>query len=295
MRLLLALHRPCAFEDWLSFGLQRPAAALLVTDTAEPLTRVPAAPRATSPSASQLARSVGLPVTRSPEELVAAAALLDAGLRRVSGLVLGLAPRTDEAALLADSLGRAGLRRGGGAPVAAVVRARRPSSRRAGPAPDATVAVDGSGQAPRITPRGSRESLLGDAASLRALAAVLEPAAIEDAGAAAGRPPARAASRRACLLLDGWWAELSEIEVKRLLALYGIRSPDERLATSASAAAGAAAELGQPVAVKPVGPALDRRAERGLLRLGVQSGAAVRQAFRDVLDGCAGLRPAPEV
>jgi hypothetical protein len=289
-RLLLALHRPCSFAELLQLGRRRARVVLLVTDSAEPLLQVPAPAGSSVPSTSQLARSLGIPVTRSPEELAAAAALLDAGLRPEKRLVLGVAARPDEALLLADALGRAGLRRGGGAPAGAVLRSgdSRSSRRRA----DAMVVIPAPGRQPRIVPAGARgeAGVPADGDSLRALTALLDPCPASETAAPRG---GQARARRAGLLLDRWPAELSEVEVKLLLAIYGLRAPAELLVSSASAAARAAGQLGFPVAIKAAGPGLRGRAQSGALRLGLPGGAAVRQAFHDVLDACARLRPSP--
>jgi len=293
--LLLALHRPCGFPEWLALARQQPRAVLLLADSAEPLAQLLGPPRGPLPSASHLCRSLGFPVTRSPEELVAAGALLDAGVRRETGLVLGLAPRIDEGALLADALGRSGLRSDGGAAVAAVVRARGAAPKKLLSGADAAVVIAASGEPPWILSRHSRSRVRADAEALRALAAVLEPAeawnAEQESGSA--KQPRSARARRARLLLDGWPAELTEVEVKTLLGVFGLRAPAERLVSSASAAAQAAAAVGAPVAVKPVGAELVQRAAIGAIRLGVEGGAAVRQAFRDVLDVCARIKPSP--
>ena len=88
---------------------------------------------------------------------------------------------------------------------------------------------------------------------------------------------------RARRLLDGWPALLDEPKAKELLACYGLESPAEEIAASASAAQRVAQQVGYPVAVKPVGPTLRRRQCLGALALDLGTSASVRQAFADVL------------
>jgi len=81
---------------------------------------------------------------------------------------------------------------------------------------------------------------------------------------------------------------LSEYDSKRLLAEYGLRSAREALAADPDAAAGAAAEIGFPVALKLCGARIAHKTERGLLRLGLADESSVRAAAVDLL---AGARP----
>lgn len=75
---------------------------------------------------------------------------------------------------------------------------------------------------------------------------------------------------------------LNEHEAKRLLASYGVPVTRETLARDADSAARAASELGFPVAVKACSHELRHKKERGLVALGLESEAAVREA-------CAGI------
>jgi hypothetical protein len=76
---------------------------------------------------------------------------------------------------------------------------------------------------------------------------------------------------------------LSEFASKRLLASYGIPVSRERLAEGAAAAESAAMEIGLPVALKLCGDGIAHKTERDLVRLGLASGEAVREAARDLL------------
>jgi hypothetical protein len=88
--------------------------------------------------------------------------------------------------------------------------------------------------------------------------------------------------------------ELDEIELKELLAPFGIAAPRETLTTSASAAADAARNLGPPVTLKAVGTGLGTPALWGGSEPEVRNVSAARQAFRDILHAARehGLHPA---
>ncbi|WP_374982669.1 acetate--CoA ligase family protein [Streptomyces fradiae] len=77
---------------------------------------------------------------------------------------------------------------------------------------------------------------------------------------------------------------LSEHAAKQLLRAYGIRVPREQLVTSAAAAVRAAAQIGYPVVLKASAPQLSRRAELGLVRVGVNSASQVRDTYRDLAE-----------
>jgi acetyltransferase len=76
---------------------------------------------------------------------------------------------------------------------------------------------------------------------------------------------------------------LSETESKALVAGYGIPLADERVCADAEAAVVAAAVIGGPVAVKLNGAGIAHKTERGLVRLGLADGVAVRAAAEDLL------------
>jgi acetyltransferase len=94
---------------------------------------------------------------------------------------------------------------------------------------------------------------------------------------------------------------LSEAASKQLVASYGIPVLDERTAASPDDAARAAAAIGFPVVVKLCGAAIAHKTERGLVRLGVTSADAVREAGAALLaaarpdDGPVELLVAPMV
>jgi acetyl-CoA synthetase (ADP-forming) len=94
---------------------------------------------------------------------------------------------------------------------------------------------------------------------------------------------------------------LSEHESKRLLASFGLPLAPERLVTTAADAAGAASDVGYPVAVKLCGDHVAHKTERGLVRLGLSDAAAVRDAAAALLaaarpeDAATGVLVAPMV
>jgi succinyl-CoA synthetase beta subunit len=94
---------------------------------------------------------------------------------------------------------------------------------------------------------------------------------------------------------------LSEAESKRVLAQAGVPVLDERVVSTADAAATAADELGYPVVAKLCGDAIAHKTERGLVRLRLTSADQVREAASELLaaarpeDGEIGVLVAPMV
>ena len=76
---------------------------------------------------------------------------------------------------------------------------------------------------------------------------------------------------------------LSEADSKALLASHGLPVADERTVSTPDDAVAAAAELGPPVVVKLGGESIAHKTERGLVRLGLGSDEAVRDAAADLL------------
>ena len=76
---------------------------------------------------------------------------------------------------------------------------------------------------------------------------------------------------------------LSEAESKAVLAAHGVPILPARVVATAEAAAAAAAELGFPVVAKLNGDAIAHKTERGLVRLGLADGEAVRAAADELL------------
>ncbi len=94
---------------------------------------------------------------------------------------------------------------------------------------------------------------------------------------------------------------LSEHASKELLARYDVPCARERLVATAEEAARAATELGFPVVAKLCGGGIAHKSERDLVRLGLASAEAVRDAARDLLarrrpeDGEVGVLVAEQV
>jgi acetyl-CoA synthetase (ADP-forming) len=94
---------------------------------------------------------------------------------------------------------------------------------------------------------------------------------------------------------------LSETDSKELLAAHGVPMLGERLATTADDAVVAAEALGYPVVAKLCGDSIAHKTERGLVKLRLGDGAAVRSAAEELLaagrpeDGVAGVLVAPMV
>jgi acetyl-CoA synthetase len=95
---------------------------------------------------------------------------------------------------------------------------------------------------------------------------------------AALRRPRPAASARA-LGPAGAGEVVDEARSKALLAGYGLTVPEGRLVTSATEGAEAAEELGFPVVVKAVGPAIQHKTELGAVAIGLGDKVAVRGAI----------------
>ena len=77
---------------------------------------------------------------------------------------------------------------------------------------------------------------------------------------------------------------LSEAESKQLLARHGVVMAPEREVLDAEAAVEAAVKIGLPVVVKLCGPTIAHKTERNLVRLGLGTEAAVREAASSLLD-----------
>lgn len=84
---------------------------------------------------------------------------------------------------------------------------------------------------------------------------------------------------------------LSEVEGRRLLADYGIRGPEERVAASAEAAVEAARAVGYPVVLKILSPDIQHKTEIGGVRVGLADDAEVRRVFSEVMSAAEGHYP----
>ena len=74
----------------------------------------------------------------------------------------------------------------------------------------------------------------------------------------------------------------TESEVKRLLAAYGITAAREVVAVSPEDAGDAAARVGFPVVLKAISREIVHKSDVGAVRVGLQDGAAVVEAAREM-------------
>jgi len=105
-------------------------------------------------------------------------------------------------------------------------------------------------------------------------------------GAAARATPSRAPHpnrARALRVLRGLSGPLDEAQGAKLLELYGVSRPRERIVGSPEGAAQAARAVGFPVAVKALAPEIPHKARLGGVRLGLSSAADVEAAAAGVL------------
>jgi len=111
-----------------------------------------------------------------------------------------------------------------------------------------------------------------------------------------GEPPdaARAAAAIGAALADGrdW---LSEVEAKTVLAAYGIPTVPTVTAATAEEAAGAAARLGFPVAVKILSHDITHKSDVGGVALDLADGEAVRRAVTAMLETVRARAPAARI
>jgi len=84
---------------------------------------------------------------------------------------------------------------------------------------------------------------------------------------------------------------LGPLDLQPVLAAYGIRVAQARLATTAEDAAAAAAQIGFPVVLKIVSPDITHKTDIGGVRLGLASAAEVAEAARVMLERARRERP----
>ena len=95
--------------------------------------------------------------------------------------------------------------------------------------------------------------------------------------------PAHANRGRAMRVLSGLSGTLDEAQAARLLELYGVPRPEERVVDTPERASAAARAIGFPVAIKAVAPELPHKAKLGGVRLAIGSPADAELAAADVL------------
>jgi acyl-CoA synthetase (NDP forming) len=123
--------------------------------------------------------------------------------------------------------------------------------------------------------------LQGHRASAVAIRALVELQSARDRAVPDPRPHTHRA--KAMKLIGGASGPLDEAKAAAVLALYGVSRPKERTVDTAAQAAGAARQIGFPVAVKAVAAELPHKAEHGGVRLGLTTPLAVEEAAAEVL------------
>jgi acyl-CoA synthetase (NDP forming) len=82
---------------------------------------------------------------------------------------------------------------------------------------------------------------------------------------------------------------LSEATSKQLLTLYGVALPPEEVVTDIDQAERAASRIGYPVVLKAVSADVPHKSDAGLVLLGLNNAAAVRDAARTITSQCAAI------
>ena len=88
---------------------------------------------------------------------------------------------------------------------------------------------------------------------------------------------------------------LPEVEALEVLDAYGFPLPKYRLARTKDEATSVAEEIGYPVVLKVASPDIVHKVDVGGIRLGLESGNEVRQAFEEIVEAVSGARPDAEV
>jgi acetate---CoA ligase (ADP-forming) len=101
--------------------------------------------------------------------------------------------------------------------------------------------------------------------------------------------------RALAILREAGPAGPTEAEGKALLALYGIATPQERLATSAEEAVAAARAIGFPVVLKIVSPQILHKTEAGGVLLGLRDEAAVADGYATIVGNARRYNPEAEI
>ena len=136
--------------------------------------------------------------------------------------------------------------------------------------------------------------LQGTENSLKAVASLIGYAEFQRARAAEQRPsnaPSAVAEQARALVRAAGGRPLVEREAKALLALYGITTVQEQLATTADEAVAAAQALGYPIVMKIESPDLPHKTEAGGVLLGVADDEAVRAGFATIMANARHYKP----
>jgi acyl-CoA synthetase (NDP forming) len=124
--------------------------------------------------------------------------------------------------------------------------------------------------------------LQGHHASTKAIKALIDYQRVRDR--ATPSLPAHAGRTAALRVLRGLSGPVDEATGAKLLELYGVRRPKERVVATAAKAAEAARALRGPVAVKALAPEIPHKARLGGVRLGLRGAAEVEVAAAEVLE-----------
>jgi len=112
---------------------------------------------------------------------------------------------------------------------------------------------------------------------------------------ARGDAKAAAKARRVLRAAGDDVRSLTERDSKAVLAAYGVPVTKEKLATTAAEAVAAARGIGYPVAIKVESPDIPHKTEAGVIRLGLETPAAVRRAFAEVMKAAGKVKGRPRI
>ena len=109
-----------------------------------------------------------------------------------------------------------------------------------------------------------------------------------------GAPGNPSAAKVRALLTEAG-ERLTEREGKSILASYGVPVALDCVVSDADAAVAAAEAIGFPVVLKVESADIPHKTEAGVVRLGLEDGAAVRQAFDEIMAAAQRLEPTPAI
>ena len=110
-----------------------------------------------------------------------------------------------------------------------------------------------------------------------------------------GQPPPAGVDESLVRLLRGAGAVMCEHDAKTLLSARGIDAPPGALALDAGEAVRIAREIGGPAAMKVQCDDLPHKSESNAIALGVEGDAAVREAFRRIMDNARAFAPSAPI
>lgn len=141
--------------------------------------------------------------------------------------------------------------------------------------------------------------LQGSETGLRAIAALIRYAAFQrdrqDARALKRLTPNETAERARTLVHAAGGRAMSERESKAVLALYGIATTCETLATSLDQALSAAGQIGYPVALKVESPDILHKSDTNALVLDIRDAKGLEEGFGRVLTNARRAAPSADI